>query len=115
MKRIIWSILERIQSQAPDPSKQLRVSLSGFEDAVIYEATARALHQRYDREIKVVTCLSNEKWQEFQARNDDRQNAALQSMRARGWIAENHSLTHYRNLSMQEAGVSQKKRTKNKA
>ena len=103
MKHIISSILERIQSQEPNPSKQLRVRLSGFEDAVIYEATARALHQRYDRKIKVVTCLSNEKWQEFQARNEDRQNAALQSMRARGWIAENHSLTHYRNLPMQEA------------
>lgn len=103
MKYIISSILERIQSQAPNPAKQLRVRLSGFEDAVIYEATARALHQRYDREIKVVTCLSDEKWREFQARNDDRQNAALQSMRVRGWIAENHSLTHYRNLPMQDA------------
>ena len=103
MKRIISFILERIQSQAPDPAKQLRVRLNDFEDARIYEATAKELHRRYDGELKVETRLSAEKWREFQARNDDEQNAALLSMEAHGWIAENHSLTHYRNLPMREA------------
>ena len=102
MKYIVDAIVKRIKEQTPNSSEQLRIRISGFEDVRIYEAVAKNLHESYDDRLSVETRLSKEKWIEFKADPRSDQTAML-SLEAHGWIAENNSLTYYRNLSLEEA------------
>ncbi len=102
MRYIVNAILNDIEEQRPRKDEQLRVRISGFEDVRIYEAVAKKLHEIYGSEISLETRLSREKWAAFKADSHADQTALL-SMESHGWIAENNSLTYYRNLSLEKA------------
>lgn len=102
MKYIVDAILKSIVEQQPRKEEQLRVRVSGFEDAKIYEAVAKKLHELYDSTLSVETRLSKEKWAAFKGDPATNQTAML-SLEAHGWIAEKNSLTYYRNLPLESA------------
>ena len=102
MNYIVNHIINSIKLQNPNKEEQLRIRICGFEDVRIYEAVAKGAHSIYDSSIDVITKLSKEKWSEFQSNPESNQSAML-SMQNHNWIAENNSLTYYRNLSIKEA------------
>ena len=101
MKYIVNAIVNSIIEQNPQVSEQLRIRICGFEDVRIYEAVAKRIHEIYDNSVSVETRLSKEKWIEF--KNDPKSNqAAMLSLEANDWIANNNSLTYYRNRPLSE-------------
>lgn len=105
MKYIVDAIVKDIVNQIESSNEQLRIRLNDFIDIRIYESVSRILHNKYDDKLKIITKLSEEKWNEFNKDMDVSFSTAFTSMEDNLWIAKDNSLTYYRNLSSDEADV----------
>lgn len=100
MKYIIDSIVNAIIAQKPSKEKQLRIRLTGFEDVRIYDFVCRRIVDEYAH-LDVVAKLASEKYEYFT--ENELNYPVLEQMKENDWVAEEKSLTYYRNLSQEEA------------
>lgn len=96
MKYIVDTIAELILNNAPSVDGEMMIRVDGFEDIKIYETLSRKLVEFSHIGLSVDIKLAKNKWNYFSANSDD--STYLQSMEQHGWIADEESITHYRNL-----------------
>ena len=97
MKYVVNRIIELILSNEPSTNKETMVRVDGFDNIAIYEQVASRITSLLgEKGLTVDVRLAKNKWHSFK-RNPDN-TTILQSMRRHEWIAEEDSITHYRNL-----------------
>ena len=100
MNYIVSAIINTIRAQHPSRDKQLRIRLSGFENAQIYYNVCEYLSSEYS-DIDLIVKLSTEKYNYFKATGANSE--LLSAMDKNGWIAGEKSLTYFRNLPQDNA------------
>lgn len=97
MKYIVKTIVNLIVNNAPTKDGEMMIRVDSFEDLKIYEAIARNVSNALkDMDLSVEIKLAKNKWAHFK---DITENSVhLQSMEQNKWVAEEESITHYRNL-----------------
>ena len=97
MKYIVNAIVNMIVNKAPDNDREMMIRIDSFEDLKIYEAISRNVTKALgDKDLSVKIKLAKNKWADFKNITDD--STCLQSMEQNNWVAEEESITHYRNL-----------------
>jgi DNA replication protein DnaC len=97
MKYIVDTIVNLILNNAPTKDGEMMVRVDCFEDIKIYETVSRELYQYFNNENLTVNIkLAKNKWRHFKQTSYETQ--YLQSMEQNGWIADDESITRYRNL-----------------
>lgn len=89
-------IIELVSQHEPDSNGEAMILINGFSDLRIYEQVARHLHTKYKSSpLSAEFKLAGKKWVELSPTSDS---TTYQSMIQNGWIANNESITYYRNL-----------------
>lgn len=97
MKFIVNKTVEIIKRNIPASDGETMIRIDGFEDIRFYDALARAItHEFEGSNLSVDIKLANNKWQYFS--KDSTKTSYLHSLKQHGWVAENESITRYRNL-----------------
>ncbi|MCR5609623.1 MAG: hypothetical protein K6G26_11220, partial [Lachnospiraceae bacterium] len=96
MNSIVNMIFNVIKSKVPNYNQKAIVCISGIEDITIYEGLCKKLIKEYGENI--VLKLSKEKWEDF-CINGSIDTSIKQVMESNEWIANDKSLTYYRNLT----------------
>lgn len=97
MKYIVETIVNLIVNNAPAKDGEMMIRVDSFEDIKIYEEISRNVSKMLsDMNLSVKIKLAKNKWRHFQNNTDD--SVYLQAMEQNHWIAEEESITHYRNL-----------------
>lgn len=97
MKYIIESIVNLIINNAPMRDSEMMVRVDGFENIKIYEALSqRIVKELSEKGLTVKIKLAKKKWKYFQKNSTE--TVCMQSMEQNQWIAEEESITHYRNM-----------------
>ncbi len=100
MKYIVKAILSQIQSRIPKENEELLIKVSGFEDLEIYCNTAKNLDDFAKKSS--ISCnikLANKKFKTFS--ENEKNKDLLNYMLKNDWVAEDKSITYYRNLPNQ--------------
>lgn len=97
MKYIINTIADLIVNNAPSNDGEMMIRVDGFENIRIYEAIARQISKELlDKGLTVKIKLARNKWNYFKEKSDAI--TCMNSMEQHGWVAEEDSITYYRNL-----------------
>lgn len=97
MKYIVDAIVNLIVNNAPEKDGEMMIRVDSFEDIKIYEAISRQVVSALkDKDLSVKIKLAKNKWRHF--KNNAQDSVYLQSMEQNDWIADEESITHYRNL-----------------
>lgn len=97
MNFIVNKTVEIIKRNIPSSDGETMIRVDGFEDVRFYDALARAITNEFKNSgLSVDIKLANNKWQYFS--KDMSNTSYLQSLKQHGWVAENESITRYRNL-----------------
>ena len=97
MKYIVNKTAEIIRNSAPAPDGEAMIRVDGFEDIRFYNNLALKITKDFDNtNLSVDIKLANNKWNSFLS--DTSMTTYQQSLKQHGWIAENESITRYRNL-----------------
>lgn len=97
MKYIVNRIVELILGNEPSADRETMIRVDGFDNIAVYEHVAAKITSLLEiRGLTVDVRLAKNKWKSFE--RDSVNTTILQSMRQHGWIAEEDSITHYRNL-----------------
>lgn len=97
MKYIVESIVNLIVNNAPAKDGEMMIRVDNFEDVKIYEAISKKVSSILDdKGLSVKIKLAKNKWRHFKANLQD--SVYLQSMEQNDWIADEESITRYRNL-----------------
>ena len=97
MKYIINTIADLIVNNAPSNDGEMMIRVDGFENIRIYEAIARQVSKELlDKGLTVKIKLARNKWNYFKEKTDAI--TCMNSMEQHGWVAEEDSITYYRNL-----------------
>jgi hypothetical protein len=97
MKYIVKNIVNLVITKSPSSTGETMIRVNGFEDIKIYESIAQKLKEYYSKTgLSLDIKLARNKWEFF--RNTSQDSSCLQMMEQQGWIAEDESITHYRNL-----------------
>lgn len=97
MKYIVDAIENLIMNNAPAKDGEMMIRVDSFDDIKIYEAISKqvsALLKKKDLSVKIK--LAKNKWRHFKDNAQD--SVYVQSMEQNEWIADEESITHYRNL-----------------
>lgn len=97
MKYIVNSIANLIINNAPSTDGEMMIRVDGFENIRIYEKLSRTVSRELkDRGLSVRIKLAKNKWEFFEETSND--STCIQSMEQNQWIADEESITYYRNL-----------------
>ncbi len=97
MKYIVNRIVELILGNEPSADNETMVRVDGFDNIAVYEQVAERITSLLEEKgLTVDVKLAKNKWNSFQKNPEN--TTVLQSMKQHGWIAEEDSVTHYRNL-----------------
>lgn len=97
MRYIVDAIVNLIVNNAPAKDGEMMIRVDSFEDIKIYEAISKQVSTILkDRDLSVKIKLAKNKWRHF--KNNAQDSVYVQSMEQNGWIADEESITHYRNL-----------------
>lgn len=97
MKYVINRIVELILDNEPSKDKETMICVDGFDNIAIYEqVAARISSVLVEKGLTVDVKLAKNKWNSFKKNPEN--TTILQSMEQHKWIAEEDSITHYRNL-----------------
>lgn len=97
MKYIVDAIVNLIVNNAPAKDGEMMIRVDSFEDIKIYEAISKQVSTILkDRDLSVKIKLAKNKWRHF--KNNAQDSVYVQSMEQNEWIADEESITHYRNL-----------------
>ena len=97
MKYIVDAIVNLIVNNAPAKDGEMMIRVDSFEDIKIYEAISKQVSTILkDRDLSVKIKLAKNKWRHF--KNNTQDSVYVQSMEQNEWIADEKSITHYRNL-----------------
>ena len=81
----------------PSKDKETMIRVDGFDSIKIYEQVASKLSEELLKEgLSLDIKLAKNKWNAFKKKSDN--TTILQSMMQHNWVAEEDSMTHYRNL-----------------
>lgn len=99
MKYIVNAITDLVVNNAPSVDGEMMIRIDGFEDIKVYENLSRKISDQLTQNgLTVDIKLAKNKWNYFVKNSVD--STTLQSMEQHGWIAEEESITHYRNLHL---------------
>lgn len=97
MKYIVDSIVNLIVANAPAKDSEMMIRVDSFEDVKIYENISRnASDLLANMGLSVKIKLAKNKWRHFKNSSED--SVYIQKMEQNDWIADEESITHYRNL-----------------
>lgn len=97
MKYVVNRIIELIMDNEPSKDKETMIRVDGFDNIKIYEQVASKLSEALNKEgLTFDIKLAKNKWNAFKKKSDN--TTILQSMMQHKWVAEEDSMTHYRNL-----------------
>ncbi|MFT4142835.1 MAG: ATP-binding protein [Mobilitalea sp.] len=97
MKYIVNSIANLIINNAPSSDGEMMIRVDGFENIKIYESLARKVSKELSNEgLTVKIKLAKSKWNHFRDNSDE--SICVQAMKQNKWVAEEESITHYRNM-----------------
>lgn len=97
MKYVVNRIIELIMDNEPSKDKETMIRVDGFDSIKIYEQVASKLSEELLKEgLSLDIKLAKNKWNAFKKKSDN--TTILQSMIQHNWVAEEDSMTHYRNL-----------------
>lgn len=97
MKYIVNRIVEIILGNEPLSDNETMVRVDGFDNIAVYEQVAGRITSLFEEKgLTVDVKLAKNKWNSFQKNPEN--TTILHSMKQHGWIAEENSVTHYRNL-----------------
>lgn len=97
MKYVVNRIIELIMDNEPSKDKETMIRVDGFDSIKIYEQVASKLSEELLKEgLSLDIKLAKNKWNAFKKKSDN--TTILQSMMQHNWVAEEDSMTHYRNL-----------------
>ena len=97
MKYVVNRIIELIMDNEPSKDKETMIRVDGFDNIKIYEQVASKLSEELLKEgLTLDVKLAKNKWNAFKKKTDN--TTILQSMMQHNWVAEEDSMTHYRNL-----------------
>ncbi len=97
MKYIVNAVTELIVNNAPSIDGEMMIRVDGFEDIKIYENLSRKVAEKLSQiGLTVDIKLAKNKWNYFVKKSGD--STTLQSMEQHNWVAQEESITHYRNL-----------------
>lgn len=97
MKYVVNRIIELIMDNEPSKDKETMIRVDGFDNIKIYEQVALRLSEELHKEgLALDIKLAKNKWNAFKKKSDN--TTILQSMMQHNWVAEEDSMTHYRNL-----------------
>lgn len=97
MKYVVNRIIELIMDNEPSKDKETMIRVDGFDNIKIYEQVASKLSEELRKErLSLDIKLAKNKWNAFKKKSDN--TTILQSMMQHNWVAEEDSMTHYRNL-----------------
>ena len=97
MRYIIDTIFNEIRNNTLDSDGEMMIRVDGFEDVEIYETISRKLKNYFDKTgLKLEIKLAKNKWQYFKEKNPN--SISLLYMEENKWVANQESITHYRNL-----------------
>lgn len=96
MRYIVKTIVNLIVNNAPAKDGEMMIRVDSFEDLKIYEALSRNVSKVLaDMDLSIKIKLAKNKWRHFQDTTEG--STYLQSMEQNQWVAEDESITHYRN------------------
>ena len=96
MKYIVEKITNLIVSNAPDKDGEMMIRIDSFENLQIYEAISRLVNEELAQKgLSVKIKLAKNKWKHFKNITDN--TVCIQSMEQHGWVADEESITFYRN------------------
>ena len=97
MKYVVNRIIELIMDNEPSKDKETMIRVDGFDNIKIYEQVASKLSEELLKEgLTLDIKLAKNKWNAFKKKSDN--TTILHSMMQHNWVAEEDSMTHYRNL-----------------
>lgn len=97
MKYVVNRIVELILGNEPSADKETMIRVDGFDDIAIYEKVAASITSLLgEKGLTINVKLAKNKWNYFKQNSEN--TTIIQSMRQHEWIAEEDSITHYRNL-----------------
>lgn len=97
MKYVVNRIIELIMDNEPSKDKETMIRVDGFDNIKIYEQVASKLSEELLKEgLTLDIKLAKNKWNAFKKKTHN--TTILQSMMQHNWVAEEDSMTHYRNL-----------------
>lgn len=97
MKYIVNKTAEIIGKNAPTTDGEAMIRVDGFEDVRFYEQLALKISQEFSSSgLSIDIKLAKNKWDFFS--KDSSMTSHLQVLKQHDWIAENESITRYRNL-----------------
>ena len=97
MKYVVNKIIELIMNNEPSKNTETMVRVDGFENIEIYEQVAVQLFKIVESKgLTINVKLAKNKWNSFKKKIKN--TTALQFMKQNGWVAEEDSMTHYRNI-----------------
>lgn len=96
MSYITDIITQLIAQHEPTVDGETMLMINGFDDIYIYYQVAQLLFNKYSSSaLKIKIKVAGRKWRELSGKCDT---TTRQAMLNNGWIAENESITYYRNL-----------------
>lgn len=97
MKYVVNKIIELIMDNEPSKDKETMIRVDGFDNIKIYEQVASKLSEELNKEGLILDIkLAKNKWNAFKKKSYN--TTILQSMIQHNWVAEEDSMTYYRNL-----------------
>ena len=97
MKYIVKKTADIIKRNLPSIEGESMIKVDGFEDICFYNELAYKISKIVeDAGLTVDIKLSGNKWENFKKNTE--LSSVLASMSQNGWVAENKSITEYRNL-----------------
>lgn len=97
MKYIVDTISNLIVNNAPTKDGEMMIRVDSFEDIKIYEAISKKVSSILkEKDLSVKIKLAKNKWRHF--KNNAQYSVYVHSMEQNKWIADEESITHYRNL-----------------
>lgn len=104
MEYVVDKIVEQILDNGPSANTETMVRVDGFDNIKIYEQVAAKISARLEAQgLTVDVKIAKNKWNSFKKKIEN--TAILQSMERRKWIAEDDSITYYRNLHTSDVVV----------
>ena len=97
MKYIVNRIADMIINNAPAKDSEMMIRIDGFQDLRIYESVAQLITKYFSKSgLTVDVKIAAQKFAELEKLCND--TSVIQTMKSNQWIAENQSITYYRNL-----------------
>ena len=97
MKYIVNRIADLIINNAPKKDSEMMIRIDGFQDLKIYESVSQQLTKYFSKtNLTIDIKIAAQKFSELEKLSDD--TSLIQAMKINRWIADNQSITYYRNL-----------------